>query len=82
METEVSSALGALGAEMRSLEFQSTFLEELRDTSEEALGNIVDADLARESAKLTSQQIQQQLSLQTLQIANDRPSTILSLFRR
>ena len=82
MESEVSSALGALGAEVRSLELQTTFLEELRDTSEEGLGNIVDADLARESAKLTSQQIQQELSLQTLQIANDRPSTILSLFRR
>ena len=82
MESEVSAALGALGAEVRSLELQTTFLEELRDTSEEGLGNIVDADLARESAKLTSQQIQQELSLQTLQIANDRPSTILSLFRR
>ena len=82
METEVSASLGALGAEVRSLELQTTFLEELRDTSDEGLGNIVDADLARESAKLTSQQIQQELSLQTLQIANDRPSTILSLFRR
>ena len=43
---------------------------------------IVDADLARESAKLTSQQTQQELSVQTLSIANDRPSTILGLFRR
>jgi flagellin len=82
MQSTVSAALGALGAEVRSLELQTNFLEELRDTSDEGLGNIVDADLARESAKLTSQQIQQELSIQTLQIANDRPSTILGLFRR
>ena len=78
----VAAALGTLGAEVRSIEQQTVFLQELRDTSDEGLGNIVDADLARESAKLTSQQIQQELSVQTLSIANDRPQTILNLFRR
>jgi flagellin len=82
LESTVAAALGTLGAEVRSLEQQTIFLQELRDTSDEGLGNIVDADLARESAKLTSQQIQQELSVQTLSIANDRPTTILSLFRR
>jgi flagellin len=82
MESTVAAALGTLGAEVRSLEQQTVFLQELRDTSDEGLGNIVDADLARESAKLTSQQIQQELSVQTLSIANDRPQTILNLFRR
>jgi flagellin len=82
MESTVAAALGTLGAEVRSIEQQTVFLQELRDTSDEGLGNIVDADLARESAKLTSQQIQQELSVQTLSIANDRPQTILNLFRR
>jgi len=81
LEAEVGAALGTLGAEVRALNLQTGFLEELRDTSQVGLGNIVDADLARESAKLTSQQIQQELSVQTLSIANTRPQTILSLFR-
>lgn len=81
LETSVAQALGTLGAEVRALDLQTGFLEELRDTTTVGLGNIVDADLARESAKLTSQQIQQELSVQTLSIANTRPNTILSLFR-
>ena len=81
LQTSVAQALGTLGAEVRALDLQTGFLEELRDTTTIGLGNIVDADLARESAKLTSQQIQQELSVQTLSIANTRPNTILSLFR-
>ena len=81
LQTNVAAALGTIGAEVRALELQTGFLEELRDTTSVGLGNIVDADLARESAKLTSQQIQQELSVQTLSIANTRPNTILSLFR-
>ena len=81
LQTAVAASLGTLGAEVRALDLQTGFLEELRDTTTIGLGNIVDADLARESAKLTSQQIQQELSVQTLSIANTRPNTILSLFR-
>lgn len=81
LQTTVAAALGVLGAEVRALDLQTSFLEELRDTTDVGLGNIVDADLARESAKLTSQQIQQELGVQTLTIANSRPNTILSLFR-
>ena len=81
LESAVAQALGTIGAEVRALDLQTGFLEELRDTTRIGLGNIVDADLAMESAKLTSQQIQQELSVQTLSIANTRPNTILSLFR-
>jgi flagellin len=81
-QTQIATSLGTLGSEVNSLELQTTFLSELRDISDEGLGNIVDADLARESARLTSQQIQQELAVQTLSIANDRPQTILGLFRR
>jgi flagellin len=45
------------------------------------LGSIVDADLAKESARLQALQVQQQLSIQTLSIANQRPTVLLSLFR-
>ena len=80
LESVVNSALGTLGAEVRALELQTTFLEQISDATDDGLGNIVDADLARESAKLTSFQVQQQLSIQTLGIANQRPQTLLGLF--
>lgn len=80
LESVVNSALGTLGAEVRALELQTTFLEQISDATDEGLGNIVDADLARESAKLTAFQVQQQLSIQTLGIANQRPQTLLGLF--
>jgi len=76
----VADALGSFGADYRRIESQIRFIEEITDASKEGLGNIVDADLARESAKLTSVQIQQQLSVQTLGIANQRPQTLLGLF--
>lgn len=80
LESTVNTALGSLGAEVRALELQTQFLEEISDATEEGLGNIVDADLARESARLTSLQVQQQLSTQTLGIANQRPQILLGLF--
>ena len=81
LESVVNSALGSLGAEVRALNLQTTFLEQISDATEEGLGNIVDADLARESAALTSLQVQQQLSIQTLGIANQQPQSLLGLFR-
>ncbi|WP_255357068.1 flagellin, partial [Caulobacter sp. CCH9-E1] len=45
------------------------------------VGNLVDADLAKESAKLQSLQTKQQLGVQALSIANQSTSSILSLFR-
>lgn len=81
LQSVVNTALGSLGAEVRALELQTSFLEQISDATEEGLGNIVDADLARESARLTAFQVQQQLSIQTLGIANQRPQSLLGLFR-
>jgi flagellin len=81
LESVVNSALGSLGAEVRAINLQTTFLEQIADATEEGLGNIVDADLARESAKLTALQVQQQLGIQTLGIVNQRPQSLLGLFR-
>ena len=81
LQSTVNVALGSLGAEVRALNLQTSFIEELTDAQTEGLGNIVDADLARESARLTSLQVQQQLSTQTLGIANQRPQSLLGLFR-
>ena len=68
------------GAFTRALNIQNTFVSTLTDTLNTDIGNLVDADLALESAKLQSLQIRQQLGVQALSIANASPQTILGLF--
>ena len=77
----VNDQLAALGANMRSVENQDNFIHVMRDALGDAVGTIADADLAKDSAKLQALQIRQQLGTQTLSIANQSPSILLSLFR-
>jgi flagellin len=77
----VSTVLGNLGADTRTITFQDDFVTKVSDAQEVGLGSIVDADLAKESARLQALQVQQQLSIQTLNIANQSPNRLLSLFR-
>jgi flagellin len=79
-ELLVGQALGTLGANAKSIEFQSDFVKTLSDAVTEGLGSLVDADLAKESAKLQALQVKQQLGVQALSIANQRPQVILGLF--
>ncbi len=76
----VGTALSKLGSGSKRLELQKTFVNKLSDSIEVGIGNLVDADLARESANLQSLQVRQQLGLQALGIANQAPSSVLSLF--
>mgnify|MGYP001023340231 CR=1 FL=1 len=77
----VNQALGNLGAQAKQIEAHTTFVSKLTDTLESGVGNLVDADLARESARLQALQVQQQLGVQALSIANQAPQVILSLFK-
>ncbi|MBM3601910.1 MAG: flagellin [Alphaproteobacteria bacterium] len=77
----VNTALGNIGADTRAIGFQDQFITRLSDAQETGLGAIQDADLARDSARLTAQRVQQQLSVSTLNIANSRPASIAPLFR-
>lgn len=77
----VSSALARLGTKSKALETHRTFVGKLTDALESGVGNLVDADLAKESAKLQSLQTKQQLGVQALGIANQTPQILLSLFR-
>jgi flagellin len=70
-----------MGSQAKALEVQRTFLVGLSDTVEKGIGNLVDADLAKDSALLQSLQIKQQLGAQALSIANQNPQVILQLFR-
>lgn len=80
-EKAVNDQLASVGANMRTVENQDSFIKVLGDTINDAIGSIVDADLAKESAKLQALQIRQQLGTQTLSIANQSPSILLSLFQ-
>jgi flagellin len=79
--TAVSSALSKLGTGSKSLASHLVFVNKLQDTVDAGIGNLVDADLAKESAKLQALQTKQQLGIQALSIANQSSSTLLSLFR-
>ena len=77
----VSSALAKLGTGSKSLQSHLTFIGKLQDTIDAGVGNLVDADLAKESARLQALQTKQQLGIQALSIANASTSSLLGLFR-
>ncbi|KQY29870.1 flagellin [Caulobacter sp. Root487D2Y] len=72
---------GSLGTSSTGLDTHLTFVGKLQDSLDAGVGNLVDADLAKESAKLQSLQTKQQLGIQALSIANQSTGSILSLFR-
>lgn len=79
--TNLNKDLATLGAQSKALDVQKTFLGKLSDSIEAGIGNLVDADLAKESARLQALQVKQQLGAQALSIANQAPSIVLSFFR-
>lgn len=79
--SNVNQALGDIGAQARQIESHNRFVSKLTDALNTGVGNLVDADLAKESARLQALQVQQQLGAQALSIANSAPQIVLSLFR-
>src|ERR1700754_1441193 len=79
--TNVNGALAKLSAGVKKFSIQSTFSQKLSDTLTAGIGNLVDANMAQESASLQSLQVKQQLGVQALSIANQAPQTILGLFQ-
>src|SRR5204863_200545 len=77
----VSTALSKLGTGSKSLGSHQNFVNKLQDSIDIGIGNLVDADLAKESAKLQALQTKQQLGIQALSIANQSPQVLLALFR-
>ena len=77
----VSTALAKLGTGSKAFESHLTFVGKLQDSLDAGVGNLVDADLAKESARLQSLQTKQQLGVQALSIANSSTSILLGLFR-
>ncbi|MGB3177446.1 MAG: flagellin [Albidovulum sp.] len=84
IETMISSAIdvaASFGSAQGRIETQSTFIGKLTDALKTGIGAMVDADMEEASARLQALQVQQQLGIQSLSIANQAPQNILSLFR-
>ncbi|WP_417459267.1 flagellin [Kordiimonas sp.] len=79
--SSVNDVLSNLGSTSNRLGIQQQFAGKLSDSLEVGIGNLVDADLAKESANLQAFQTKQQLGLQALSIANQGPQSVLALFR-
>jgi len=79
--TNVDAALAKLSSGAAKFSIQGTFSQNLSDTLTTGIGNLVDANMAQESASLQALQVKQQLGIQALSIANQAPQSILSLFQ-
>ena len=77
----MTTAASDLGAVKKRIDMQTTFTNNLMDTIDRGVGSLVDADMNKESTRLQALQVQQQLGIQALSIANGNSQTILSLFR-
>jgi flagellin len=77
----VDNALATLGTASNALDTHLNFVSNLQDTLTTGIGNLVNADLAKESATLQALQTKQQLGIQALSIANTSSSALLGLFR-
>ena len=80
MLSGVIDAAASFGTAEERLDTQASFISSLSDSLTTGIGSLVDADLEEVSAKLQALQVQQQLGVQSLSIANQAPQSILSLF--
>jgi flagellin len=78
---KVTQASADLGAVKTRVESNSNFIKSLRDAIDRGVGQLVDADMNAESTRLSALQVQQQLGIQALSIANQGSQSILSLFK-
>ncbi len=79
--TEVISAQNSVGVNLARAESQESFVHALMDANERAVGALIDANMEEESTKLRALQTQQQLSVESLGIANASAQNVLALFR-
>ncbi len=80
IQTAIDSA-AAFGSVQGRIETQTDFVSSLTDALKSGIGTLVDADMEEASARLQALQVQQQLGVQALSIANQAPQSLLSLFR-
>jgi flagellin len=81
ISARINKALASFGSSQQFVDNQINYNTKKLDALNDGLGALVDADLAKESSRMTALQTKQQLSLQTLSMANQTPQSLLSLFR-
>ena len=74
-------AAAAFGSAEGRIELQADFVGKLTDSLKTGIGGLVDAEMEEASARLQALQVQQQLGIQSLSIANQAPQSILALFQ-
>jgi flagellin len=79
--TEMTDAAATLGSVNKRIDMQTDFVSNLMDAIDRGIGQLVDADMSKESSRLKALQTQQQLGIQALSIANASSQNVLSLFR-
>jgi flagellin len=79
--SEMTDSASKLGAVKSRIDMQSTFVKGLMDALDRGVGTLVDADMNQESTKLQALQVQQQLGIQALSIANSSSQSIMKLFQ-
>ena len=79
--SRMTTAASDLGAAKKRVSLQQDFVNSMMDAIDRGVGQLVDADMNKESTRLQALQVQQQLGIQSLTIANGNPQSILSLFR-
>jgi flagellin len=79
--TAMKTAAATIGAAKSRVDSQKAFTSKLMDAIDRGIGQLVDADMEKESARLSALQVQQQLGIQALSIANSSTQNVLSLFR-
>jgi flagellin len=77
----ITAAASELGAGKSRIDMQKDFVSKLMDSIDRGVGQLVDADMNKESTRLQALQVQQQLGIQSLSIANATSQNILSLFK-
>jgi flagellin len=80
IQTAIKAA-STFGTGQKRIDIQADFVSKLMDSLTAGIGSLVDADMEEASAKLQALQVQQQLGIQALSIANQQPQNILALFR-
>jgi flagellin len=79
--TDMTNGASALGSVNKRIDMQKDFVSNLMDAIDRGVGQLVDADMSKESSRLKALQTQQQLGIQSLSIANSSSQNVLSLFR-
>ena len=80
IQTSIDAA-ASFGSVQGRIETQSDFISTLVDNLKSGIGTLVDANMEEASARLQALQVQQQLAVQAMSIANQAPQTLLSLFQ-